>query len=243
MFSINQTTHDYMSLVLTHECNKKCPFCVDAYRGSGEVISLENVRNALRFAREHQIKDILLIGGEPTLHPAVEIIAAMVKDAGFRTIMTTNYTEPETVKSLDGVVDCFNVSFYNQPSLPKQADFKSDLTLHALIHDRQLATREELDRFIEAHRENGHLKFSTLLPCNEWAAKHQRVQYLDDLECEWVVLFNELLGQLYRGSTIKRYDRIINKRAHQSFKAHVDGQITQSWDRSLANKADLPSGR
>lgn len=222
-----------MSLVLTHECNKRCPFCVDAYRGSGEVISLENVRKALNFAREHQIKDILLVGGEPTLHPAVEIIAAMVKDAGFRAIMTTNYTKPETVHALDGVVECFNISFYNQRTLPKQINFKSDLTLHALIHDKQLATREELDCFIDNHQENGHLKFSTLLPCNEWAAKNQRVEYLDGIECEWVVLFNEILGQLYRGTIIKRYDRLINKQARQSFKAHVDGRITQSWTRNF----------
>lgn len=232
MFSIDQKTNDYMSLVLTHECNKRCPFCVDAYRGSGEVITLENVRKTLRFAREHQIKDILLIGGEPTLHPAVEIIAAMVKDAGHRVIMTTNYTKPETICALDGVVDCFNISFYNQRALPKQADFKSDLTLHTLIHDKQLATCDELDRFIDEHQENGHLKFSTLLPCNEWTTKHQRVEYLDELECEWVVLFNELLGQIYRGAIIKRYDRIVNKWARQSFKAHVDGRITQSWNRN-----------
>jgi organic radical activating enzyme len=244
MFTPDQTTYDYMSLVLTHECNKKCPFCVDAYRGSGEVISLENVRNALRFAGENEIKDILIIGGEPTLHPAVEIIAGMVKDAGFRSILTTNYTKPATVKALDGLVDCFNISYYNQPELPKQADFKSDLTLHALIHGKQLATRESLDQFIDTHQEQGHLKFSTLVPCNEWAAKNQAVHYLDALECEWMVLFNELLGQKYRGAIIKRYDRIINRHAHQSYKAHVDGSISQSWERPLipANAQDDSHG-
>lgn len=233
MFSIKQTTHDYMSMVLTHECNKKCPFCVDAYRGSGEVMSIAAVRNALSFAKEHKIKDILLTGGEPTLHPAVELIASMVKDAGHRVIMTTNYTKPAVVKSLDGVVDCFNISFYNQLSLPKQADFHSDLTLHTLIHARQLASKSALDAFIDSHQENGHLKFSTLVLCNKWTTENQAVDYLDELDCEWVVLFNELLGQIYRGTTIKRYDRVINKHAHQSFKAHVDGKITQSWERNI----------
>jgi len=133
-------------------------------------------------------------------------------------------------------VNCFNVSYYAQPKLPRQADFKSDITLHALIHDRQLASKEALDAFIDSHQESGHLKFSTLVPCNDWAAEHQRVEYLDTLDCEWVVLFNELLGQVYRGAVIKRYDRIINRSAHQSFKAHVDGQITQSWVRTQAAK-------
>lgn len=232
MFAVNQKTTDYMSLVLTHECNRACPFCVDAYRGSGEVISLQNAQNAILFARGHEIKDILLVGGEPTLHPDVKAIAAMAKDTGLRVILTTNYTMPDVVKSLDGVVDCFNISFYHQPALPRQASFRSDLTLHTLIHSQQLSSLADLDRFIDTHRENGHLKFSTLVPCNEWASQHQAVHYLDDLECEWVVLFNEMLGQLYRGTTIKRYDRVINKRAHQSYKAHVDGRITQTWDRS-----------
>ena len=232
MFLVSQTTHDYMSLVLTHECNKKCPFCIDTYRGSGEIISIENVHNAINFANKHKIKDILLIGGEPTLHPCVEIIASMIKNAGFRIIMTTNYTKPDIVKSLDGIVDCFNISFYNQKSIPRQSDFKSDITLHTLIHNNQLQNKEKLDNFINKYSENLNLKFSTLSICNNWTRKHQRVDYLDDLDCEWVVLFNEMLGQIYRGAIIKRYDRIINKKAHQSFKAHVDGFITQSWDRS-----------
>jgi len=225
-----------MSLVLTHECNKACPFCIDAYRGSGEVMSLATVEAALAFGRAHAIKDILLIGGEPTLHPEVSTVVELVNEAGFRSIMTTNYMRPDIVRSLDGLVNCFNVSYYAQPKLPRQADFKSDITLHALIHDRQLASKEALDAFIDSHQESGHLKFSTLVPCNDWAAEHQRVEYLDTLDCEWVVLFNELLGQVYRGAVIKRYDRIINRSAHQSFKAHVDGQITQSWVRTQAAK-------
>ena len=234
MFSVSQNTRDYMSLVLTHECNRACPFCIDAYRGSGESISMAHVAAALEFGRAHSIRDILLIGGEPTLHPRVREIAQMTKDAGFRVILTTNYSRPDIVAALDGVVDCFNVSYYNQAILPKQVDFRSDLTLHALIHDRQLATKAALDAFIDVHMENGNLKFSTLVPCNPWASAHQKVEYMDALDCEWVVLFNEILGQVYRRAVIKRYDRVINPVAHQSYKAHVDGTITQSWNRPSA---------
>jgi len=233
MFDINQTTKDYMSLVLTHECNKKCPFCVDKYRGSGETISIENVKKAISFGKEQGIKDMLLIGGEPTIHPKIDIISSMVKDAGFRVIMTTNYTKPEIVRSLDGVVDCFNISFYNQKSLPKQKDFKSDLTLHTLIHAKQIKSVADLDNFINSHRENGHLKFSTLLPCNDWAKNNQTGSFLDSLDCNWIVLFNEILGQEYKGCVIKRYDRVINKVAHQSFKAHVNGEISTTWERNI----------
>jgi hypothetical protein len=235
MFDIKQTTADYMSLVLTHECNKKCPFCIDRYRGRLEYISREHVIAACEHGVKHGIKDVLLIGGEPTLHPNVVEIAQLVKSYGFRVIMTTNYTMPDVVKALDGIVDCFNISFYHQPSLPLQANFNSDLTLHTLIHTRQLETKEKLDAFIEKHRGVGHIKFSTLSPCNQWATDHQLSGgYLDALPCEWVVLFNEILGQIYNGATIKRYDRVINKIAHQSFKCHVDGEISDTWERNLS---------
>jgi hypothetical protein len=196
---------------------------------------LSTVEKAIEFAKEKSIRDVLLIGGEPTLHPEVSAIVDLVNSAGLRTILTTNYSRPDVVRALDGRVACFNVSYYRQTSLPLQSDFTSDLTLHAIIHSRQLATKAELDAFIASHAKHGHLKFSTLVGCNEWATRHQSVPYLDSLDCEWVVLFNEILGQVYRGTIIKRHDRIINVHAHQSFKVHVDGRISQTWtrDRSL----------
>ena len=231
MFSITQKTNEYMNIVLTHECNKRCPFCIDKYRGSGEFIELETVISALHKAKESGVKDILLIGGEPTLHPRIVEISKMVKSFGFRLIVTTNYTKPEIVKLLDGIVDCFNISFYGQSSLPKQEEYLSDITLHTLIHQDQLSTKQELDSFIEEHQEHGHLKFSTLSPCNDWAKEKQGVGYLDDIDCEWVVLFNEMLGQLYNGAVIKRYDKVFRTTARQSLKCHVDGEISDSWNR------------
>jgi len=204
MFDINQRPEKYMNLVLTHQCNMKCPFCVDEYRGSDEYISLENVQRAIDHALHEQLDDVLLIGGEPTLHPQVLLIAQMVKEAGFRVIMTTNYTKPDVVKQLDGIVDCFNISYYHQKELPKQVDSYSDLTLHTLIHDKFLATHQQLDEFIDKHQANGHLKFSTLVPGNEWAAKHNKVDYLDSLDSTKVTLFDTSPGDTYRGAVNKR---------------------------------------
>ena len=227
-----------MSVVLTHECNMKCPFCIDEYRGRCEYISMTDVLKAIEFAKEKNIKDILLIGGEPTLHPRVLDIAMYFKKAGFRVIMTTNYTNPEVVKQLDGIVDCFNISYYNQKELPRQKDFKSDLTINTIIHKKQLSSKIELDAFIEKYKEYAHLKFMTLMVHNEWTQRNTTdFEFLNDLDCEWVVLFNELLGQKYKGTIIKRYDRIINKHSHQSYKFHVDGKISQTWERELSPKA------
>jgi len=231
MFDVKQKVENYMSVVLTHDCNKSCPFCIDDYRNSGEYISMEYVDKAIKVALDNNISDILLIGGEPTLHPKVVEIAEKFSECSFKTIMTTNYTKPEVIKQLDGIVDCFNISFYNQANLPKQSDFSSDITLHALIHKHQLNTVEKIDAFIEQYKDCGHIKFSTLFPGTAWAKNNQIGEFLDNIDCEWVVLFNELLGQVYKDSIIKRYDRIINNKAKQSIKFHVDGTYSFSWDR------------
>ncbi len=82
-------------------------------------------------------------------------------------ILTTNYSKPDIIKQLDGIIDNFNISFYNQNILPKQKDFKSDITLNVLLHKKQLNTKDELDNFIDKYKEYGQLKFSTLSICND----------------------------------------------------------------------------
>ncbi|MGN0929429.1 MAG: radical SAM protein [Alphaproteobacteria bacterium] len=231
MFNVNTKTSDYMSIVLTHECNKQCPYCIDKYRGRKEYITLDNIKKAITFAKKHNIKDILLVGGEPTLHPQVVEIAKMVKEAEFNTILTTNYTRPDVVKDLDKYVNSFNISFYNQKELPKQKDFKADLTLSTLLYKGGIDSKEKLDAFIEKYKDNFILKFSTLTVCNDWTSEHQKVDFLDSLNAKRIVLFNEIEGLIYKDYVIKRYDRIINLSAEQSFKCHVDGNISNSWER------------
>jgi molybdenum cofactor biosynthesis enzyme MoaA len=52
MFNVNTKVSDYMSIVVTHECNKQCPFCIDRNRGKQEYISVQNVINALKYAQK-----------------------------------------------------------------------------------------------------------------------------------------------------------------------------------------------
>lgn len=230
IFNITTKTTDYMSIVTTHKCQLNCPFCVDLHEKNDEEISVESVTNALAFAKAKGIRDILLVGGEPTLHSKIVQIAECVKSNGFKCILTTNYQRPDVIRRLDGIVDCFNISYYGQHELPKQKWFKSDITLSVLIYKNRFSGKEDFDRFIDTHQKNMHLKFSTLSPCNEWAAYHQKVDWLDDLPFEWTgVLFDEILGHVYRGCIIKRYDRVINPNAPQSYKCLVDGTIAKHW--------------
>ena len=231
MFKIDTKTSDYMTIVVTHECNRKCPFCIDSYRGRCEFITLENVKRAITVAKTKKIKDILLVGGEPTLHPDICLIAKMVHEAGFNVVLTTNYTKPDIVKKLDKYVDSFNISYYYQEMLPMKKDYKADITLSTLIFKGQLDTKKLLDSFIDKYKDEYILKFSTLTVCNDFTEKRQQVDYLDELEAKRIILFNEIEGQIYRNCIIKRYDKLVNKNAEQSLKCHVDGTISYSWDR------------
>lgn len=231
MFRIVTKTDEYMSIVVTHVCDRACPFCIDAYRGNNEYIRLQDVAHALKIASQSGVKDILLVGGEPTLHPAIQEIARLVKLFGFNLILTTNYSKPDVICQLDQYVDSFNISFYNQPKLPSQKDFAADLTLSSLLFQGQLDTKEKLDGFIDKYSTDYILKFSTLTVCNEWTRLHSRVDYLDSLPGETIILFGEIEGKIYRGHIIKRYDRVLFHDAKQSLKCHVDGQITHSWIR------------
>lgn len=233
MFDGKIKTTEYGSLVVTHECNKHCHFCIDKYRGQAEYITLPNVEKALQFAKGKGLKEILIVGGEPTLHPNIIEIAKIVKQHGFKSILTSNYTTPLIIKQLDGIVDCFNISFYNQKRLPMQCCFVSDITITTLIHRQQLNSKLLLDEFIDKYKNYGHLKFSTLSICNEWTKQMQQVNYLDELEAEKILLFDEIEGLVYRNCIIKRYDKLINNNSYQSFKFHVSGEISQSWERSL----------
>lgn len=232
MFDIRTTVDDYISIVLTHECNRNCPFCVDKYHGRKEYISLEHVKKAIEFAKNTgTIKTFLLVGGEPTLHPQVIEITKMIKDAGFTTVMTTNYSRPSIVKALDKYIDSFNISFYNQSKLPDQKDFTADLTLSTLLYKGRIDSKEKLDQFISKYSSKYHLKFATLTVCNDWTQQHLCSNWLDEIDAQKVVLFNVIEGLIYRNTVIGRNDKILNPTPKHSYKCQVDGLINQSWIR------------
>jgi len=166
MFDGKIKTTEYGSLVVTHECNKHCQFFIDKYRGQAEYITLPNAEKALIIAKEKGLKEILIVGGEPALHPNIIEISKLVKKYGFKSILTSNYTMPWVIKQLDGIIDCFNISFYNQKILPMQCNFVSDITITTLIHKQQLNSKLLLYEFIDRYQNYGHLKFSTLSICN-----------------------------------------------------------------------------
>jgi organic radical activating enzyme len=243
----------YCQFVLTHECNKHCPFCIDQYRGRNEFMSRDTLTEiAIPAAREYTAshvgeKAILLLGGEPTLHPDIVEFAQLIKDAGFRTLMTTNYTRPDVVQSLDGVLDGINISYYRQKELPHKDDFLTSLTLSALIRKLQLDTKEKIDTFFDKYDlQFDDIRLATMIACNGWSRRMQDKEVigarLDQIEpAERVTVFDECEAIIYRNHYIVRYDRpLVGRTVDVGFrKVQVDGEVTEGWERALPETVNL----
>lgn len=233
MYDIKTKDTDYFIIVTTHECSRKCQFCIDKYRGLNEYISLENVEIALDFAEKLKVKDIFLTGGEPTMHPDIVEIAKRVKRRNFNLVMTTNYDNPHIMKELDGIVDSFNVSYYNQQVLPDQKDYKSDITLSTIIWKERFPTQKDVDDFIDKFEKKYYLKFSTLNSANEWCIERKYVDYLDNLpNSEYVRAFEFYPAQIYRGHIIMRADLPHIENNVRPWKMFPNGEISSSWTRA-----------
>lgn len=233
MYDIKTKDTDYFIIITTHECGRKCPFCIDKYRGRNEYISLEDVEKGLDFAEKLKVKDIFLTGGEPTKHPDIVKIAKLVKRRNFNLVMTTNYENPDIMKQLDGIVDSFNVSYYDQKILPNQSDFKSDITLSTIIWQERFPTLKDFDNFIDKYETKYYLKFSTLNSANEWCLKRKKVDYLDELpNSEYVMAFEFYPAQIYRGHIIMRADLPHIENDVRPWKIFPNGEISNSWTRN-----------
>lgn len=60
-----------MKLAINNYCNSKCPYCFAGNMGidSNTNITRENFIKALEWTVNHDDKEFILLGGEPTLHP------------------------------------------------------------------------------------------------------------------------------------------------------------------------------
>lgn len=219
MWTPEINTSKNLTLWITHECNLNCAFCRDSEnkRAKG-FMTLEKVQHSLFHAKEKGITTILIVGGEPTLHPNVIEIAKMCKKIGFFTVITTNYTKPEIIKSLDGICDTINISLYpeNQNIIPYQKDFKSNLYLKVLLYKGRFKTREEFDSFIDKYEKRiPHMGFCCMRGHTTWCREHKQIDWLDSLPIDKVVMTDR--GNpcfIYRGFPIDRKDLSIFKKSH-----------------------------
>jgi MoaA/NifB/PqqE/SkfB family radical SAM enzyme len=68
---------------LTRVCNNNCLFCLDKDAQNGTIIPLSNIKENLLKGRKNKINQVVLSGGEATIHPNFTDIVKMARKMGY----------------------------------------------------------------------------------------------------------------------------------------------------------------
>lgn len=224
-------------IIVTHKCNRQCPFCIDGYRNSmAPELTPETLGKIIPTLIESGIKRVTVVGGEPFMSPFIEDILSMLHKQ-FDVVVSTNSDFPEKMKNVSAFVDHWNFSLYGDkepPFLPRELN--GDITLSKLIHAKSLSSKAKLDSYIDKYQSQGYaIKFSTLDYANLWCRKNGSVPFLDSLGPISTVFNDVVYGQWYRGFFIDRKDIHPNyeKQSKPSLKVKPNGDISFTWSEEL----------
>ena len=95
---------------VTYRCNAKCGFC-DIWEQPSPLVDLADVRRNLDDLRRLGVRVVDFTGGEPLLHPQLDVLLREAKARGFLTTVTTNgLLYPKRAAALRGLVDLLHFS-------------------------------------------------------------------------------------------------------------------------------------
>lgn len=109
----------YLSVVATNKCNRACPYCINSDTDPSLQLPVEKMRrNVGEAVKRFKIKEAIILGGEPTLHPNILSIISGLKEAGIKIVrLTTNgiaLTDEMLTAMVEAGLDGVNVSFHNE---------------------------------------------------------------------------------------------------------------------------------
>jgi len=88
-----------LQLFITNKCNLRCTGCFYSHKLGKEEMSLSEYKNHV-LEHENEIEKVILLGGEPTLHPD---LGEMIEFNNKKRLATTIYTNGSQIKSLEGM--------------------------------------------------------------------------------------------------------------------------------------------
>lgn len=103
-------------LNINRSCNLRCVWCYAKMKGYGNRnMSIDTVRKYVAMAAELGADSVVLIGGEPTMHPKFFEIIEIIKSAGLKVSLATNgirfSDEIFLKKSRDAGISSISISF------------------------------------------------------------------------------------------------------------------------------------
>jgi len=102
---------DWLEVYLTSECNGCCPWCVDV---GGIRVKDSTAEKITREAIFYGAKNIILLGGEPTLYPELKYVIDELNSFNRNVYLTTNGSllTPEFIKNLENLTG-INISIHH----------------------------------------------------------------------------------------------------------------------------------
>ena len=86
------------NISITSACNKKCRYCFSI--DNGQFMNKSTFDRTLDFLERSNIKEVRLLGGEPTLHRDFTYFVNKALDRGFKLFIFSNGNMPESALSL-----------------------------------------------------------------------------------------------------------------------------------------------
>lgn len=147
---------DHIDVVTTHQCNMRCPFCIDKFRGtSDDIVKLSDVEKFLKLIRKHTDKEleVLLLGGDPTAVGALHLIniAKLVHKYGFKIIMSTNGILKGTIIDCMPYFDSIQITTHSDKETDYWRQFADKINIK--MAGDEMFTYEKMEHFIETTKE------------------------------------------------------------------------------------------
>lgn len=131
---MNTYNLDHIDIVVTHQCNMACPFCIDKFRNSSSALTkLEDIEKFLRLIRSKTDEplEILLLGGDPTAAGALYLIriANLVHKYGFKIIMSTNGILKGTIADCIPYFDSIQITVHSDKEIDYWRQFANKINV------------------------------------------------------------------------------------------------------------------
>ena len=109
----------YLSVVATNKCNRNCPYCINGDTDHSLSIPVRKMtKNVSELVNRYGVKEAIILGGEPTLHPDICNIIHGLKYAGIQIVRLTTNGIALTDQLLTDMVNYglygLNLSFHNE---------------------------------------------------------------------------------------------------------------------------------
>ena len=228
---------DHIDIVVSHECNMNCQFCIDKFRKtSDKVIKMDDIERFLQKIREYTDKriEVLLLGGDPSVIGSYKLIqiANLCHAYGFDCIMSTNGLLKGAIIDCLPYLDSIQITVHSDAEIDYWRKYKDKINVK-LAGDRNL-TWDKLQHFMSYTEDFARSSVSMYFtPEFEELCKDEKIwKLLDTLD--WV-RNGSYMYAFYRGVRFKKSihgeTNIIDEPTVP--KLYPNGNYNKTWDNEI----------